>query len=279
MAAGDRDRVLVDVDGDADPQLLAGEAALPGLPVAPGEVGVVDVGLVNPDGVAQHDPVLVAGYRGEQAVPPLEDRLVGDAAQLGRALDGHVVAHEPDEEGQGGKWLAAVLEDGAGEGGEPPAAAAAAPPRDPSRGGPVPPGAARAAFRAHADLVAAAPLVDGLSEQQELIGGQDRHECPEGVRSSHMGLPHPHERPLGGVVTKQRFGWTLGQIPCLAGKSVAFEDLAVLDHILLSKLLENVINHTQLLMLSLIRPGALLRENKAPGLMCVQASKTKIDRY
>lgn len=74
------DRVLVDVDGDADAQLLAGEVALPGLPVAPGEVSVVDVGLVNPDGVAQHDPVLVAGYRGENAAPPLEDRLMGDAA-------------------------------------------------------------------------------------------------------------------------------------------------------------------------------------------------------
>lgn len=91
------DRVLVDVDGDAGAQLLAGEAALPGLPVAPGEVSVVDVGLVNPDGVAQHDPVLVAGYRGENAAPPLEDRLVGDAAQFGRALDGDVVAHESDE--------------------------------------------------------------------------------------------------------------------------------------------------------------------------------------
>lgn len=64
MAAGDRVCVLVDVDGDVDAQLLAGEAALPGLPVALGEVGVVDVGLVNPDGVAQHDPVPVAGYRG-----------------------------------------------------------------------------------------------------------------------------------------------------------------------------------------------------------------------
>lgn len=43
VAADDRDRVLVDVDGDADAQLLAGEAALAGLPVALGEVGVVYV--------------------------------------------------------------------------------------------------------------------------------------------------------------------------------------------------------------------------------------------
>ena len=105
----------MDVDGDADAQLLAGEAALARLPVALGEVGVVDVGLVDPDGVAQHDPVLVARHRGEHAVPPLEGRLVGDSARLGRALDGDVVAHEPDEGGPGGKWLAAVLEDCARE--------------------------------------------------------------------------------------------------------------------------------------------------------------------
>lgn len=123
-----------------------GEAALLGLSVAHGEVRVVDVGLVNPDGVAQHDPVPVVGHRGEHAVAPLEGRLVGDAARLGRALDGDVATHEPDEGDPGGERLAAVLEDGAGEGGEPPAAAAAAPPRDPGRGRPVLPGAVRAAF-------------------------------------------------------------------------------------------------------------------------------------
>lgn len=97
------------------------------------------MGLVNLDGAAQHDPVLVAGYRGKHAVPPLEGRLVGDAAQLGRALDGDVVAHEPDEGDPGGERLAAVLQDGAGEGGEPPAAAAAAPPRDAGSDGAAPP--------------------------------------------------------------------------------------------------------------------------------------------
>ena len=201
----------------------------------------VDVGLVSPDGVAPRYPVPVAGYRGEHAVPPLEGRLVGDAAQLGRALDGDVVAHGPDEGDPGGERLAAVLEGGAGEGGEPPAAAAAAPPRDPGRCQPVPPCAARAALRApwvrpigrggfgeraDADLVAAAPLVDCLSEQQELVGGQARHERSEGVRSSHMDLSHPPERPPGGIVAKQRSGWALGQILCLAGKSVAFGGLA-----------------------------------------------------
>lgn len=108
MAADDRDGVLVDVDGDANAQLLAGEAALPGLLVALGEVGVVDVDLVNPDGVAQHDPVLVAGYRGKHAVPPLEGRLVGDAAQLGHALDGNLVTYEPEGGGPGGERLAAA---------------------------------------------------------------------------------------------------------------------------------------------------------------------------
>lgn len=111
-----------------------------------GEVRVVDVGLINPDVVAKHDSVPVAGHRGEHAVPALEGRLVGDAEQLGRAPDGDAVAHEPDEGGQGGKRLAAVLEDYAREGSEPPAAAAAE------------------------------ILVDGLSEQQELVGGQARHE-------------------------------------------------------------------------------------------------------
>lgn len=79
MAADDRDGVLVEVDGDAGAQLLAGQAALAGLPVALGEVGVVDADHIDPDGVAQHDPFLVAGHRGERAVPPLEGRLAGDA--------------------------------------------------------------------------------------------------------------------------------------------------------------------------------------------------------
>ena len=65
-------------------------------------------------------------------------------------------------------------------------------------------------------------LVDGLSKQQELVGGQARHERPEGARSSHMDLPQPPERPPGGTVAKRRSGWALGQILCLAGKGIAF---------------------------------------------------------
>lgn len=109
---------------------------------------VVDVALVDPDGAAQHGTVLVAGYRGEHAVPPLEGRLVGDAEQLGRALDGDVMAHEPDGGDPGGKRLAAALEDDVPGGGEPPAAAAAAPLRDAGSDETVPPGAASAEPRA-----------------------------------------------------------------------------------------------------------------------------------
>ena len=83
VAAHHRDRVLGGVDGDRDAQLLLGEAALSGLAVALGEVRVVDVDLVVPDPVPEHDAVLVAAHRREHAVAPLEGRLVGDAASTG----------------------------------------------------------------------------------------------------------------------------------------------------------------------------------------------------
>ena len=98
--------------------------------------------LVDPE--EMDAPVEVAGYRGEHTVPPLEGGLVGDAVRLCRALDGDVVAREPDEGDPDGERLLAVLEDGALEGVEPPGVAAAAPPRDAGGGG----GAAYAAFRA-----------------------------------------------------------------------------------------------------------------------------------
>lgn len=158
-------------------------------------VCVVDVGLVNPEGVAQYKPVLVASYRGERAVPPNEVQLVADATQLGRALDGDDGAHESNESDPDRDHLSAVLEDGAREGGEPAAAAAR--------------------------------LVDSFSVQQEPVGAQALHECPEGICSSHMDLSHPPERPLGGIVAKQRSGRALGQILCLARKDIAFGGLAV----------------------------------------------------
>lgn len=226
VAADERDGVLVVVDGDAGAQLLAGQATLVRMPIALGEPSVIYVGLNNPDGVAQHDPVLVAGYRGEHAVPPLEGRLVGDAAQLGRALDGDVVAHEPDEGNPDGERLSAVLEDGAREGVEPPAAAAAAPSGHPGRGGAVPPAAAGAAPRAfwvrpigRGGLVATATHIRGLSEQQELVGDEARHEYPEGVSTSHIELSHLQVRPSGGIGDKQKSGWAFSQITCLIGNT------------------------------------------------------------
>jgi len=52
-----------------------------------------------------------------------------------------------------------------------------------------------------------------------------------------MDLSHPPERPPGGIVAKQRSGWALGQILCLAGKLIikvagkgmAFGDLAATE--------------------------------------------------
>lgn len=135
-----------------------------------GGVCVVDVGLVNPEGVAQYKPVLVAGCRGERAAPPLEVRLVADATQLGRALDGDDRAHESNESDPDRGHLSAVLIDGAREGGEPPAAAAR--------------------------------LVDGFSVQQELVGGEARQELLMFTKKWSEGtavgiLDRIHPTPLG----------------------------------------------------------------------------------
>lgn len=57
---------------------------------------------------------------------------------------------------------------------------------------------------------AAASIVDGLPEQQELAGDKARHERPEGVGSSQMDLSHSPGHPPGEIVTKHRSGWSLG---------------------------------------------------------------------
>lgn len=92
VVADDHDEVLVNFDGHADAELLAIKAAFTGPPVALREICAVNVGLVNPDGVAQHDPVPVAGYCGEHAVLPFVGGLEGDAARLGHELDRDVTA-------------------------------------------------------------------------------------------------------------------------------------------------------------------------------------------
>ena len=106
VAAGDRDRFPVDVYRHTDAQLLAGQAALALLPVALGEVGVADVGLVHPYGVSQHDPVPVAGHRGEHAVAPpgaalraFRVRPIGRCG-LGERDDTDLVAAEPLVDGE-----------------------------------------------------------------------------------------------------------------------------------------------------------------------------------
>ena len=89
MAAHDRHRLLARVDGDGDAGLLLREAPLPRLAVALGEVGVVDVGLVDPDAAPEHDAVLVAIDGREEAVTPLPGGLVAYPAHLGAGVERH----------------------------------------------------------------------------------------------------------------------------------------------------------------------------------------------
>ena len=210
-------RVLVHVDGGADAELLAGEPALARLAVALGEVRVVDVGLVYPDAVAQHDAPLVARHRGEHAVAPLEGRLVAHAAQLGGAVQRHVVPHQADEAGPRRQGGLRPLEDGAGQRCEPRPAARAAPPPDAGRLAAVPPrsppapGARRVGPEelgglgegAETQLVAAEPLVERGGQKGEPVGVQGRHEAGVGVLPLHISLSHPPRRPPSGVVAKR----------------------------------------------------------------------------
>lgn len=89
MTADDRHDLLALVDRDGDADLLLGGAALPGLAVAPGEVRVVYVGLVDPDAAPQHDAVLAAVNGGEEAVAPPPGRLAADPAHLGGEVERH----------------------------------------------------------------------------------------------------------------------------------------------------------------------------------------------
>lgn len=170
-------------------------------------------------------------FHGKASLGQLEGSFVGNAAQLCRALDRDVVAHEPDERDPGGGRLAASLEDGAGEGGEPSAAAAAAPPRDAGRSG--------LGERADTDLVAAAPLADGFSEQQELVGGQAHHDRPKGVRSSLWICPiRPNAHPEGLSPNKDPGGRS-GKFSVWLGREWHSGTLRPPNHQLLSKLLSH----------------------------------------
>ena len=186
VAADHGDWVLGGVDGDRDAQLLLGEAALSGLAVALGEVRVVDVDLVDPHAIPEHDAVLVAAHRREHAVAPLEGGLVGDAAQLGRRVDRYVPRHELDEANPRREVLLPVFEDGPGEGGEALPAGPAAESLPPSwrlavfgGRGPAPrTGRLRAIGGSGlvegrvADLGAAPPGLDGSLQSRELVFGQ-----------------------------------------------------------------------------------------------------------
>lgn len=168
------------------------------------QVGVVHVGLVYPDQVAQDDAVLVAVDGGHHAVAPLPCRLVGYAQLLGHGVKGHVEPHEADEAAPGRHVGFGPLKHRAGERGEPGPAGAAAPALDPSGGPPVPEGRGRAAGGAgevgavevgglgegaEAVLLAAAPLVDGPAEELEVPLVERRDGVREGAVSVHLGVP------------------------------------------------------------------------------------------
>ena len=148
VAAHDRHRVLVHVDGDRDAELLLRETPLLRLAVAVGEVGVADIRLVDPHAVPQDDPVLVAVDGGEDAVPPLPSRLMGDAERLCYAVQGHVEAHEAYEGDPRRQLHARMLEDGAGKRRVAPFALRAGPSLDAGGGPAVFHGAGAAAVRA-----------------------------------------------------------------------------------------------------------------------------------
>ena len=201
VPADDGQAPLAGVDRHGDAEQPLGEAAPPCLAVAVGEVGVDDVGLVDPDPVPEDGSVLVAVDGGEDPVPPLPGRLVGDADRLGDAVDGHVVAHEPDEGGPLREAVAGVLEDRPGQRVALASACGALPPLDPRRGAPVAPraiGRARGAGGVRPELVgrlgegreakplAAPALGDGLLDEVDLVRRGLDDAGAEGVLPYHV---------------------------------------------------------------------------------------------
>lgn len=221
-AAYHGDRVLVHVYGDRYADLLAGQPALPRHAVPQVQVGVVHVGLVYPDQVAQDDAVLVAVDGGHHAVAPLPCRLVGYAQLLGHGVEWHVEPHEADEAAPGRHVGLGPLQHRAGERGEPGPAGAATPTLDPSGCPPVPEGRGRAAGGAdrvgavevgglgegaEAVPLAAAPLVDGPAEELEVPLVERRDGVREGAVSVHLGVPvRSGAHPAGLSPNKSRVG-------------------------------------------------------------------------
>lgn len=202
VPADHRDGLLSGVDAHGDAQLVLGKPAPPG-PTALRQPDVVDVYLVDPDAAPQHDAVLVALHRGEQAVAPLPGGLVADAAGLGARVERRREQRQPDEGHPGGERLLAVLEDGSGQRREPRPARAAPPPLEPGRRGAVAAGAPFPAFgagrvrpvqlgglgeRAEAELLAEPALLDGVGQVLELGGRQRPDEPGVGVLVLHGGI-------------------------------------------------------------------------------------------
>lgn len=215
------DRVLAHVYGDRYADLLAGQPALPRNAVPKMQVGVVHVGLVNPDQVAQDDAVLMAVDGGHHAVAPLPCRLVGYAQLLGHGVEGHVEPHEADEAAPGRHVGFGPFQHRAGERGEPGPAGAAAPALDPSGGPPVPEGRGRAAGGAggggtvevgglgegaEAVLLAAAPLADGPAEELEVPPRRAPRRRPRRRCVGSSGCSRPQRGPPAGIVAKQEPG-------------------------------------------------------------------------
>ena len=126
VPTNDCDRVLVYVYGNGDTDLLLREPTLARLAVAVGQIGIIDVGLINPYAILEHQAVLVSVHGCKDSMPPFEGGLVRYAAYLCDGIERHIEAHEVDEVYPGGEVFLTALKDGAGKRAEPRAAKVAA---------------------------------------------------------------------------------------------------------------------------------------------------------
>ena len=238
MPARHRDRVLVRVDRDGHAGLLPGQAPPPRLAAAVREVRVAGVGLVDPDPVPEHDALLAAVDRREDAVAPLPGGLVRHPACLHRRARRHAEPHEADEADPGRKLFPAVLEHGPREQVEPRAAAPAPVPLQPRLAPAVPGRLCRAAARARgvrsvecgglgvgaeSVLVAAAPLVHRRGEL-----GEHSSSVMAATRAAQafflgMAIPiRPSAHPIGNCRQTKKPGGRLGNF--LVGEAMVSRD-------------------------------------------------------